>query len=364
MLVVGSTALKHHGILLREPRDVDVWCTNPTLQGDSAIVPEAILGLVEHVDGYATPNSVYTIKCSHLGWDIKFEKHLRDVLLLKMKYGCELNLPLYNALVAHWKVEHGNKEYLSLYKDKRQFFNDHVTYVYDHDYLHELVAYPNKPVYTECLKLNEDVAVDREKFFLLPFEKQVRMFREEISVIAAERWLIPPKVCGKMHWAEAYRMALKKTIVSLTKNWATDFLVQNIEHFVKPEYAYFEHMFKTLKEGEKIMANMVSDTRAKGIMAEIAIAHNATNSQYPLDLEDYSELVYLLEYGHTRPEGLVFLDQDGGGEGGSEHCELVFKWKGRVYKLTYSYYSHRGYDFDYARMYEVAPVQKTITVYE
>ena len=40
-----------------------------------------------------------------------------------------------------------------------------------------MVAFPDKPVYTLCLKENEDVMMDVSKFGLLPYSKQIRMFQ-------------------------------------------------------------------------------------------------------------------------------------------------------------------------------------------
>lgn len=61
---------------------------------------------------------------------------------------------------------------------------------------------------------------------------------------------------------------------------------------------------------------------------------------------------------------LAFIYKEGGGEGGSEHVETIFKLDGKFYKAIYSYQSHEGYDTDYLAMYEVTPTEKVVTVYE
>jgi len=61
------------------------------------------------------------------------------------------------------------------------------------------------------------------------------MFREEIAVIAIERWLTNDVWKGKVPVTKAHNMSVKKTILHLTKNWATDFLVTNLVEFVMPE---------------------------------------------------------------------------------------------------------------------------------
>ena len=366
MIIIGSTAINYWIPSFREPKDLDVFSSKKEDGVDTITIPEEIMDqfkagedyFTDCGDGedYATLDVVYTIKCSHLGWDIKWEKHKKDALFLK-GLGCELLPNLYETLVKYWRVENGNKEFLSMYKKKSDFFNDHVPYVYDHDYLHELVAFPNKPVYTHCLVDGEDVAIDYIKFKQLSLEQQKRMFKEEISVIAAERWLIPPKICGKYTWMQAYRLALHKTVTQLTKNWATDFLIEHLEYFNKPDYSYFQHLFNTIEEGEIIMGKRVEN--AEEIRDEIIQAYNETDPDWPLEegsWYDFEELGDFNDFG--------IIEQEGGGEGGAEDCTLVFMWKDKYYRLNYSYYSYHGYDFDDAMLYEVTPVEKVVTVYE
>mgnify|MGYP003660816952 CR=1 FL=1 len=250
--VIGSTAIQVSSpdIKFRKPSDLDIWtCHQDTFdyfreQGDDVkLLPDSIISLLDTECGFATANCVYTIKCSHLGWNNPmWGKHKSDIINLKAQ-GCTLLPELYKALLSHWKEELGDKSFLSLAQDKKSFFTDNVVYKYDHDYLHELVAHPEKPVYTLCLKDNEDVLIDKGKFDNLPFNQQVKMFREEITVIAVERYLL----FGEDSWVKAYNKALHKTITTLTKGWATDFLVLNLDEFVKPNYKYFNHILTTLE---------------------------------------------------------------------------------------------------------------------
>lgn len=63
--------------------------------------------------------------------------------------------------------------------------------------------------------------------------------------------------------------------------------------------------------------------------------------------------------------GYKHLEQDGGGEGGAEDCEGVFKLGGKYYHTTWRYYSHHGYEYDgiVGNLSLVTPSQKTVTVY-
>lgn len=60
---------------------------------------------------------------------------------------------------------------------------------------------------------------------------------------------------------------------------------------------------------------------------------------------------------------IKFIEQDGGGEGGSEYCHTVLQIGEEFYKFEYRYYSHHGYDY-FDEVTKVEPKQKTITVYE
>jgi len=373
-IVVGSKALQFFGITRREPKDTDLWVDDESIleEGtDGHVIPTEIMSMIPTVQGYATPNAIYTIKCSHFGWDIHWEKTKYDILFLKSKYRPRLIPELYEALVEHWNKEHGDKSYLSLSQDKEDFFNDYVKYKYDHDYLHELVAYPNKPVYTKCLKDGNSVLTDKAKFGKMSFEAQVKMFREEIVVIACERWLVHKPDIG---WYKAYMLSLKKTITRLTKNWACDFIIQNLEYFVKPEFNMFEHILNNLEETSmsKVDLTVFEELLEKGgeegssledlvwSLCEGDFGENLVS--WEGSYEDYKQKCNVLaeEFGYEH------LDQEGGGEGGSEYCYGVFKLKGKVYRAEYSYYSYEGSDYSdiLGTLKEVKPVQKTITVYE
>ena len=121
----------------RKPIDVDIFVPEgqqpPPGKFDIIYIPRSLYEKIPtDKESFVTMDAIYTIKCSHLGWDIKWNKHAKDVLWLKNK-GCRLIPELYDAFVNHWRETNGNKPFLSLYKTKSNFFNDKVTYVYDHD---------------------------------------------------------------------------------------------------------------------------------------------------------------------------------------------------------------------------------------
>ena len=61
---------------------------------------------------------------------------------------------------------------------------------------------------------------------------------------------------------------------------------------------------------------------------------------------------------------LVWIEQDGGGEGGGEYCYTVVKLRDKFLKIEYSYYSYNGYETEDAEVYEVEATQRLVTFYE
>lgn len=363
-IIVGSKALSQFDLCRRNPKDLDIHITEDEIidfKCDQYVIPEDILSLYQTIKvgavDYATPNTVYTLKCSHFAWDIHWEKTKQDILWLK-HCGCELIPELYNELKLYWSYLHGNKDFLSLNKSKEYFFNDFVVYKYDHDYLHELVAFPFLPVYTKCLKDGQDVLIDKSKFDQLTFEEQIRMFREEITVIACERWLLQDR--NKISWYQSYLFSLKKTIINLTKNWASDFIILHLDEFINPDYKYFEHLLNTLLENKMSKVDM-------SIFEEILAYRNSEND-YECDMATLIFDMVHEEWGiekELEKFGYKHIEQEGGGEGGAEYCYGVFQLGEKFYKAEYSYYSHQGYEYDYIvnTLTEVRPQEKLITVY-
>lgn len=253
-IIVGSHAAKRFNLSRGDPVDIDIWADReiPKKKGiDVKVIPVNILDLIKvDEEGYALPDSLFTIKCSHLGWDNPmWKKHYLDVLFMKQK-GCNIEEGLFKELIAYWKERFGNKEFLSLKKDKQTFFTDNVNYVFDHDLLHEKAALPNRPVYEKCLKFNEDVLIGKSKFNSLLFDDKVRMLQEEIHVILYERWIIPARLRGDkdISWWKCYPWSLRKTITSLTKNEFTEFIIRNIDKFYKPNMSIINNLNNFLEE--------------------------------------------------------------------------------------------------------------------
>src|SRR5690606_30376483 len=194
---------------------------------DSHVVTRDILEyhLKDSKNNAVHPYHLYTIKCSHANWPLRStNKTLEDIIFFQKKMGYyKVDTWLFNRLYEFWKEVHGKKQ-VSLDKSKKDFFYDNVNYIYDHDYLHELVAYNKEPVYKSCL--SGEVKIDFDKFMSLSHEEKIQMIKEEIYVITLERFLIPDNFLTPPYLQ--YKKALNKYLTSLIKDRFFKFLFENL----------------------------------------------------------------------------------------------------------------------------------------
>lgn len=248
-LIIGSTAAKYHFSDWREPKDLDVFARpHPEMgfypEADDDFWHASFEGTQLDRDGYATIDELYTIKVSHAYWELdngSWDKHMCDILFLQDR-GAVLDMELHKLLYPVWAALHGSKK-MNLKQAAGMFFKDAVVRIYDHDSIHDSVAYGDNPLYERILKDGESVDIDPDKLWNgLTFDEQVKLFREEICATALERWMIPTKY--KFSPGLAYKLALKKTITSLTKGRSARFIVTNFREFMNPHDYMSIHMSK------------------------------------------------------------------------------------------------------------------------
>lgn len=242
-MVVGSHALQKLGVCNRVPKDLDLWTdTQPDPEIEekvdlfwhpllAEIVPEAPKWVHPSLD------LMYTVKLSHSHWDLKngsWGKHIADLIRLQ-KAGAKLLEPEYKILYKVWEETHG-KKVMNLDQDKTEFFDDAVRRKYDHDSIHESVAFGDRPIYEDILRDGATVDVDPRKLWSLPHSRLVQLFTEEVCVTALERIVIPRNY--KVSPGFAYQWALRRTITSLTKGKSSRFMLENIQEFIKPDPDY------------------------------------------------------------------------------------------------------------------------------
>jgi hypothetical protein len=230
-IIIGSYAISHHfSDYNRTPSDIDY-----VVRGQQTIFIDELSKRQEihhgnHFDYlldnnkdsfFADPDMVYTIKVSHLAWDINFDKHMKDVIFLKSK-GCKLILEFYKTLYNHWQIVHGSKSYINLSRPVSKFFHDTISRKYDHDSLHELVAFYDRPLHEKIRKSVDNALPSQTKWNELSHEDKIKCSLEEIYVIFLERYSNFPISHGIVK-------AMKQLITSMTKGYFNLFLIENFE---------------------------------------------------------------------------------------------------------------------------------------
>ena len=242
-MLIGSRAFDfwRPGILRNDKRDWDIITDNPPTTNLFVEVhhPHEYLS-DEFVKKFQTDNFVAiggqsysicslrglsAIKMSHLSLDHNWIKHISFFhKYLKEHFNHE-----------DWElVKRREKITLEITKQKnpslmmgnQQFFDDAVKKVYDHDWLHERVAFFDRPLYERLKFSNKTDLAWCEKDLWEKFTHQEKMMCvvEETTVIALERFLIP----GREKYATAaYMKALQKVCTSLTSGWFRDFAIWN-----------------------------------------------------------------------------------------------------------------------------------------
>ncbi len=249
--LIGSAALHQQLPNIRTPKDTDYFITEPEN------TPK-----INNVETFYHPNlqkwnwgpvanlqELYTIKISHIFWDLKnnsWNKHFFDILTLENNK-IELIPELYNILYPIWEERYGKKK-VNLNQLPEDFFNNNVERKYEHDSIHNSVAYYNEPLFNKILKDNHAIAVDKNKFDNLTHEEKIQLVREEIYATALERQIIPSNY--KSNPIEAYNWALKKTLTSFTKGWFPLYMIQNALELRKPEINYVQ---KHLNNKDKLI---------------------------------------------------------------------------------------------------------------
>jgi hypothetical protein len=235
-MLIGSTATKRHFTDARKSNDRDYFSRVQINDADCFWDDRLDAWPSKHF--IATPDELYTIKISHSAWNLHgtWRKHMNDALYLSRK-GAKFLPGLYEILYPIWEDVHGKKRvHLDMTKD--EFFADRIVRKYDHDSLHESVAYYDRPIYLRMLKDGETIAVDKSKWDALSFEDKIKCAREEIYANALERRVIPENY--RVSPTAAYAWAVQQTITSLSKGWFSLFCALNWDELRLPDVDYVQ----------------------------------------------------------------------------------------------------------------------------
>lgn len=249
-VLIGSTATKiRFPDYYKEPNDIDLIGYS---KGHDCHPPESNPGLqwiydrewMHYLVGntvYKLPTSdiLYTLKVSHSFWDIHWHKTMTDIRFLQSK-DCRLNEELFSLLYSGWKKIHGAKK-AKLKVKNEEFFTNNVNRKFPHDDLHKAVAYYDEPMYNRIKRDKSLAQVEYDMFLDLTYEDKLKLCREEMYVVALERFIIPEVITNSFR---AYQAAGKLLITSMTKGWFPKFIVENWNVLYKPDKHNFLERFE------------------------------------------------------------------------------------------------------------------------
>lgn len=238
-MIIGSLAIKHHfPDHNREVKDIDIAISskhNPEINSQYRIERlenSVLLDYVKEVYGYmpeyCPPDELYTLKISHIFWDVFWEKNMWDTVFLQEK-GCKLIRPLFDKLYQYWNKVHGKNKRSDLKMSAEDFFDNALNYHIDHDTMHEmLIKHPyfenqDKPTYTLILKDGAEVEVDENKYNNLTEQQKFNLVFEEVAVMATERY-------SKRYYKAAYNRMLKKFIIGHAPIWEALWIIENYKN--------------------------------------------------------------------------------------------------------------------------------------
>lgn len=156
-----------------------------------------------------------------------------DILFLQSK-GCKIDEDIYYSLVKGWRKVHGREAAPLKGRTSSEFFSDAVNRVYDHDSIHDAVAFYDEPLFFKIRPSEGSVECSKDLFNALSHGDKIKLAREEIYVTALERFVIP------LNWGPitAYGVSLKKFVTTMSSNWMSLFLIENFRELMVNDYDY------------------------------------------------------------------------------------------------------------------------------
>lgn len=166
---------------------------------------------------------------SHLhrdwNWDAHITKYHKFILPL-LKNDLHLDDPVLLERIKLTKKAYpqGNP---NLMQSNEMFFDDPVKKVYDHDFLHELYAYEDRPMFEKLKHEGEEGKAwcAKDLWEQLSQLQKLQCVAEETYVIATERFIVPND--WNYPTKKAFYFALKKVCTTLTSGWFRDFAIDN-----------------------------------------------------------------------------------------------------------------------------------------
>jgi len=249
-----------HTVLLRNiTNNTDLFNTNNVeiLLADNS---QSLKKYMEYdnVNLFASPEVLFSLKKSHIHFPIKFNKHIRDYILL-YNYFDGVDYLDYITKINFKETEErlGKLKTPSLNKSVKEFFLQSDGYVksyFIHDDIHRVMSHYNKPLY-EMMQVDKNLAkCEKDMWNSFTFENKCKCVLEEAYVIALERRIIPMIFGGGKGYTseEALDWALMRICTTLCSGWFRQFATNNYYDIKKMVNKNYVEKFLTEYENGNI----------------------------------------------------------------------------------------------------------------
>lgn len=268
MILIGSAAIKYwFPNFPREPKDLDVVVGTEKDKANISLSKktwedtrvEVLVNpvLAKYVEEHPSRpdfgqgldlllvDELYTLKISHaIGWKLEnnsWDKHVFDIQFLKNK-GAKLIKPLFFQLYEYWETVHGPNKRSDLDMTSEEFFDNALDCPYDHDWLHTLLK--PTPTFTKVLKDGAEVDVSEEKFNQLSEEEKEDLVREEVYIMAFERF-------SHMWYPYAYARMLRKFVIGHAPIWEAIWILENWPKLIHPKFNFVKLLNEKINENNQ-----------------------------------------------------------------------------------------------------------------
>lgn len=298
-LLIGSNALREHGIEIERPKlDIDLIAPMDYIQELLKAKPGAFKEIKHSEDAnhlFLFPSDQGLIYDIELAWNDSCSENLIDIVIANNLYKMtdEGFLAVHPSVVLALKVSHkykknsrhfrktmrdiqklkslgfkipkalsawmkDRKAWTYNYKHpkldgatKKDFFSDDgINYVFDHDDIHVAVKHLDQPAYRYFQPDGEEVATSKEDFFAAPRAVQLHAVLEESYVLSLERAIVPFKLESYEHRKRAFDTALEKVCTSITSGWFRKFAWDNFDEINEMyDQEYVERFWKEVEAG-------------------------------------------------------------------------------------------------------------------
>lgn len=198
--------------------------------------------------------TLYEFKKSHRMIRRNFNKTMKDYYRIKSLLNKDIEESEFYKLRLKETLIRADKDarHINLNQSKDDFFNTKgVTYIYDHDSIHDSIKLTNIAMYKKILVPGEDVLCSKELWNKLTEYERFCCVLEECYTISIERFLSKGKYIENPRLA--FEIALEKVCTNLCKGWFREFAYSNYQEVLNMYDSNFWNKFQNDLTNGKIL---------------------------------------------------------------------------------------------------------------